>query len=162
MVAKNPTELGRNRPSLDPELGRRLKQVADSIGTQKDAATLAGVSVSQFARYIKGESEPSFLTIISLCKRANVNVLWLATGEGQMHASGARETAGDHISTLDTDLLEAIIRDLESALDEEGLELAAAKKAIVVTQLYEDAVAKSDAAGRPDASSMRRLLRLVS
>lgn len=42
---------------------------------------MSGVMVGKYA---SGESEPSRDKLIALAKAADVNVLWLATGEGEM------------------------------------------------------------------------------
>lgn len=46
----------------------------------------AGISPSAVRQYLSGKSVPTLDKLISVTKAANVNLLWLATGEGPKHS----------------------------------------------------------------------------
>lgn len=62
----------------------RMKVLVDVVGSAEKLARLSGMSARVIGKYISGETDPSRERLISLAKAADVNVLWLATGEGPM------------------------------------------------------------------------------
>lgn len=60
----------------------RLRHVADSFPTRREAASAAGISPDQLSRYLRGENQPSFQAMQKLCTAARISLTWLATGEG--------------------------------------------------------------------------------
>lgn len=70
-------------------LGSRLSLIANELGGLEKAAREASVSLAQFKRYIKGDNQPTFGSMVALAKSSNVSLEWLATGEGQMRPDDA-------------------------------------------------------------------------
>jgi hypothetical protein len=64
----------------------RLRHVADSFPTRRDAAGAAGISTDQLSRYLRGENQPTFQAMKKLCEAAHISLVWLATGDGGREA----------------------------------------------------------------------------
>lgn len=80
-------------PSSRLELGTRIKVVADSFGSRKNAAEALSVSTDQLARYIRGEGEPDILSAAEFCRRAKCSLMWLAYGAEEPSHHVAEERA---------------------------------------------------------------------
>jgi transcriptional regulator with XRE-family HTH domain len=78
---------------LSKKFVERLRVVADRLGTRREAADIAGVTVDAIIRYLRGENQPSFTAISKLCEAAGVSMQWLATGEGGVEANDSFETS---------------------------------------------------------------------
>lgn len=65
-------------------LGDRVKLLIQKVGSAEKLSRLSGMSARVIGQYAAGSSEPTIGKVLSLAKAANVNVLWLATGEGPM------------------------------------------------------------------------------
>ena len=63
-------------------LVERIKQITEGV-SDRNFAQSAGLNPSTF-RSVKTGSSPTLETLLSICRAANVNVGWLATGEGPM------------------------------------------------------------------------------
>ena len=63
-------------------LVERIKQITEGM-SDRNFAQSAGLNPSTF-RSVKTGSSPTLETLLSICRAANVNVGWLATGEGPM------------------------------------------------------------------------------
>jgi transcriptional regulator with XRE-family HTH domain len=76
---------------------QRLRHIADTFPTRRDAAAAAGISTDQLTRYLRGENQPTFQAMQKLCLAAGMSLLWLASG------SGGREAQNDnsYLSTAD-------------------------------------------------------------
>ncbi len=64
----------------------RLRIVIDRLGTRKEAADIAGVSLDAIIRYLRGENQPSFMAISRISESAGISMHWLFNGEGPMEA----------------------------------------------------------------------------
>lgn len=60
----------------------RLRVVADRLGTRREAAEIAGVTLDAIIRHLRGDNQPSFQSVSRLCEAAGVSMHWLATGDG--------------------------------------------------------------------------------
>ena len=58
-------------------------------GNVSELARQAGIAPPSAQRWIDGESDPKMSNLLRLADATNVNLLWLATGQGPMFASGA-------------------------------------------------------------------------
>lgn len=76
---------------------QRIGDVVELLGTPNAAAKKAGVTASSIARWLKGEADPSRTNLIRLAEAANVNIAWLATGEGDKFR-GIEKGASSNIS----------------------------------------------------------------
>jgi transcriptional regulator with XRE-family HTH domain len=66
------------------KLGERIAKVADIVGGKRALAEKANVKESQLYRYIKGINIPSVHVVVEIAEAGDVDVSWLATGEGPM------------------------------------------------------------------------------
>ena len=58
-------------------------------GNVSELARQAGIAPPSAQRWIDGESDPKMSNLLRLADATNVNLLWMATGQGPMFASGA-------------------------------------------------------------------------
>jgi len=75
----------------------RLRVVADRLGTRREAAEIAGVTLDAIIRHLRGDNQPSFQSVSRLCEAAGISMHWLATGEGPEELTdveAANESAG--------------------------------------------------------------------
>lgn len=70
------------------EVGRRIDEACQIIGTRTKAAKVAHLSTDQLLRIIRGESVPNFFSIQAIAKAAGVSMTWIAEGTGTMLAAG--------------------------------------------------------------------------
>ena len=72
------------------EFADRMAKILDIFnGNVSELARQAGIAPPSAQRWIDGESDPKMSNLLRLADAANVNLLWLATGQGPMFASGA-------------------------------------------------------------------------
>lgn len=112
-------------------LGRRIRQVAERVGSVEEAADAAGLSRAQLGRIYAGISAPSLLSIARLAAAARVRLEWVVTGDGHAdltHAEGERIDKDAYIETL-----EAKVARLEAE--------AAALKADIVVRVSAPSIA---------------------
>lgn len=62
------------------ELGKRIAEVAISVGGKKALSKQASISESQLYRYISGQSQPTALPLAAIAQAGRVNLDWLITG----------------------------------------------------------------------------------
>jgi hypothetical protein len=74
--------LGLMKPN-EEKFHERLRLVIDALGTRREAAEIAGVSLDAVVRYLRGENQPGFLIVGRLCEAAKMSMHWLATGQGK-------------------------------------------------------------------------------
>jgi transcriptional regulator with XRE-family HTH domain len=61
----------------------RISELINEAGGYAEFARSCGVSESVARKWSKGGSDPSRLNLIAIAKARNVNLLWLAMGEGE-------------------------------------------------------------------------------
>jgi hypothetical protein len=79
-------------------LANRLREVAEAVGTQAEAARLAGVSLTQMQNYLAARSEPRTETLARLAVSSGFSLEWLISGSGPKRSSEASDggtTVGD-------------------------------------------------------------------
>ena len=75
----------------------RLRVVADRLGTRREAAEIAGVTLDAIIRHLRGDNQPTFQSISRLCEAAGISMHWLATGDGPQELAefvAANESSG--------------------------------------------------------------------
>lgn len=91
------TELTENGSEPVPNpgngIGTRISEIARMLGGRKKAASVAGVAVSTFHRWIAGDSVPAFDSIAKLAAVAGVSLDWVASGDDGRAAYTVTETA---------------------------------------------------------------------
>lgn len=153
-------ESRRDLPSSRVELGRRIRQTAERIGTQAQAAAAAGISLSQLKRYISGESEAAVGAIGELAKAAGVSLHWLVYGENSPDMNPSKA-----LQAVDEELLTACLEGVEEHLEERGLYLPPAKKALLCKELYAMVLEEQRESGqdvKPKEELIARFIRLAS
>lgn len=148
----------------------RLKIIVDQVGNASRLGKLAGISYKSISGYLAGSNDPSRERLVAIAKAANVNLLWLATGEGPMRSGDTPDPAQPQEkaesaeersqSPVDMELLTDIIRALENALAQTGRTLAPNKKAEVIAILYE--LEQRKGSQEDSTQTVERILRLVS
>lgn len=73
-------------PAAREAFAERLRLVVAAIGTQAEAAEVAGVSLAQLKNYLSGTSAPGFIAVGRLAVRAHIRLEWILTGEGSKEA----------------------------------------------------------------------------
>lgn len=64
-----------------------MQEIVDLVGNSSELARRANVSRTAVEKWRKGMSEPSRDNLIALANAANVSVLWIVTGQGEMLSS---------------------------------------------------------------------------
>lgn len=93
---------GDDASQFDTGLGSRISAVLDLYETRSKAAEIAGISTDQLAKYVKGEAQPRWDTLVRLAYARDVSLDWLATGRGEMRLGLAAPAAV--VRPLGTDL----------------------------------------------------------
>jgi len=135
------------------ELGRRINKVILLFRTKKEAAKVAGVTTEQVRSYTNGNSKPPFEVLARLAIVKNVNLNWLATGEGEMM------TIPPGVTGLDEDLLQTVVEKIEVFLYERNLSWPPDKKARVIVAGYDMMLPDSGSRESKDFGALSRLLK---
>lgn len=152
------TEGGQDGPGSDEELGHRLSEVIQLIGTLQKASDIAGVTAEQFARWRDGKAKMPLKAAARVCAASGRSLDWLAFG--RVSNVPAAQPAPEPGEPVDLDAMEAVIEAVsrELALQEKRLDPGDFGK--LCRLVYE---ATRD---KPDAEARRALtksaLRLVS
>ncbi len=128
--------MGRTKFGL--QFGMRLKKAREQKNiTRKAIANRVGVHTNTYGLYERGNRVPDAIMIRTICDILQVNYIWLFTGEGPMHMP-------DNSIGLEPELLEKIIFKVEEHLKNSKMILSAAKKAEIISILYEEALEKEE------------------
>lgn len=127
-------------PIHNGTIGTRIEQVAGMVGGKRALSNAIGVTEAQIYRYINGKNLPSVNVIVDMARAAGVNLLWLATGEGQMKGSEpeVRRIRSDDRGLV-PELLSASMQAVELAFGEHYHQIAAEERADLVLRLYSTA-----------------------
>ena len=93
--AKSPS----SRSSQPDALGRtegfsdRVLMLAQNVGGIMELAKRSNLSHQVVRKYVRGVSDPSRERLVALARAGNVQLEWLATGEGEMAAQGVTDQA---------------------------------------------------------------------
>ncbi|CCQ74632.1 helix-turn-helix domain-containing protein [Magnetospira sp. QH-2] len=139
-------------------LSGRLERLVSLAGSQARAAAAAGVSLSQFKRYLGGESQPGFRAMVRLAHATGVRLDWLAMGQGAIMAEAPTDPP------LDQGLMEIVIVECERFLQARGLGLEPSAKGILMLAVYRMALRAREGGADPasvlDADTLNDLVRL--
>lgn len=132
-------------------------RLANVIGKRsvRSFARSAGVSDTFLRQCLAGRTEPTRTKLIAIARAGDTTVEWLATGRGP-HGFAA-EPERTPAPSLNRPLLESIIEVTESVLEESDHSLTPAKKAHLVSALYE----MYEGSERP-AISRETILKLIA
>lgn len=130
------------------DIGARLREERERLGfNQTNFSALGKAAKRAQVRYEAGERSPD-LEYLAGVAEAGVDVLYIVTGD--------RKTAAP--STFNPALLRDVVEGAEVALRSKRTKLAPAKKAELITLLYE----YFKGAGAVDRAAVDRFLRLVA
>ena len=119
-------------------IGLRMKKAREVAGkTQTDLATFFKIHRNTYTNYERAKRLPDILFLLKFCDTLNLNPTWLLTGQGPMQMP-------DNPAGVETKLLEKLIAKVEEHLDESDYVLSPAKKAEIISILYEEAIERDD------------------
>ena len=122
------------RKKTNTELFERLRALRKAWRlTQKKMAARAGIAVSTYQYYERGERDISSKSLY-LLSTYGASAEWLLTGEGEMFQNQIDE---DVSFKVDHYLLQQVIEAVEEILAEYNLNLPASKKARLLRVLYQ-------------------------
>lgn len=125
--------------SFPAELGTRLGQVVALFRYKKDAADVCGVTAEQLKRYLRGKNAAPFEVLAKLAAAKNINLNWLATGQGDMF--GPAPTRPD---AVDEELLGRISDGISKVYKDENARLAPIDQGRLAGQILNKLVAAYD------------------
>ncbi|MDG4560564.1 MAG: helix-turn-helix transcriptional regulator [Candidatus Competibacter sp.] len=129
--------LGNESDDENDEFKKRLKEAIPDKSARAFALR-AGLSPSGVRQYLNGENLPTLDKLRVLAKTANVNLLWLATGEGPKHPQtrGSPDSVQEKSADYVCDAQKGWIRKAVEAVEIIGKDAPAARKAVAVEQVY--------------------------
>lgn len=113
MTKEQVTEKRNTLPIQASGIGRRIKEVADTFDTRKQAASVAGVTTDTLQRWFKEDASPGFESIARLAMEAGYYLEWIMTGNGS-------KTRGDE-NTYNPDIKAEVANGIMEAMAEEKL-----------------------------------------
>lgn len=66
----------------ESSFGARVKEIIRMVGSAERLARIAGMSARSIGQYAAGTSDPTRSKLVALAAAADINLLWLVTGEG--------------------------------------------------------------------------------
>lgn len=128
------------RPSLTPELGHKVGRFKDRLKTITDGDSLrgfgrkTGISEGALRHYLNGDSFPDLDRLAAIAEIANVNLEWLATGEGPMRGEriGVSEPCARYDAGVDVGMLAAAL----AAVELSRMDLPTERKVNLVAAIY--------------------------
>ena len=84
-----------NSESSDATFKERMRICANRAGNAASLSKKSGISSATMSDYINGKSDPSRSRLIDIAKSANVDISWLATGEGKQNRGMSEAKNGD-------------------------------------------------------------------
>jgi len=146
--------------SAEGELGSRLRQIRGARSRQVFGAQL-GVHRNTVERYEKGGRPPDAGYLRQVIERnPEWRFEWLLTGQAPQKATAANraEQRAARYDAIDDEMLTAVIEAVEEFLVEQKLRIAAGKKAMLISTLYEDARTK----GEVSRATVLKLVKLAA
>lgn len=147
-----PKETRTLRPSLPPELGRKVGHFQERLKgilkgkSVRDFGRKAGISEGAIRHYLNGDSFPDLDRLASIAHNAGVNLLWLATGEGPKQGE-TMTCAGDALDE------EALARALE-VVEEVGAGVPLGKRARLLKLAYTLYIRSGSALDQPSLKAL--------
>jgi len=85
---------------MNDDLAARIRLCADLAGSGDELARLTAIPRRTLEYYLTGQSEPKVARCVDIAKAAGVNIGWLASGEGAMHADQAIAIGGEEFDLV--------------------------------------------------------------
>ena len=80
---------------MSEDLAARIRKCADIAGSGDELSRLTAIPRRTLEYYLTGEREPKVARCVDIAKAVGVDIGWLASGEGQIHAKAAEVPADD-------------------------------------------------------------------
>lgn len=141
--------------SIRREIGERLKQARKiRRRSQRGFADDVGMPLPSYRDYEGGKRVPGGEALRRFA-RSGIDMHWLLTGEAMAHEAPGEYRPRTEIHHLATARLREIIAAVETALEETGRRLPAARKADLIVALYE---LYAESGTPPAPTAVKRLL----
>ncbi len=117
MFAKNRTlqsNIATEADSLDlSDLKDRIKLVARLQGGNSALARIVDSAESTVRKWIKGESEPKYNSLVAIATAANISLEWLMSGKGEVRVQSANSKTSNLFNEKSTPLEKYLERGFE-------------------------------------------------
>lgn len=151
-------------------LSTRIKSCADLYNGRKEAAAAAGVSQDMLSRYMRGDSQPSFVTVAGLCAPVGINLNWVYDGVSPKFIadieSHVQEESGKYDTqepaSINLELLEVCSGVVSELMKEFDYNVPEHKRIRLVGILYEYQRLEDAETGESCRTQAKQLLSLVS
>lgn len=110
-----------------PGIGARLKAAA-AVGGGDALARITGIPRRTLGNYFSETSEPKISALVRIAEACDVEIGWLATGQGSKHFEPEL--------SLDELLLERVVAEVDAAILEKEILLSPEKKAAIIAEVY--------------------------
>jgi DNA-binding phage protein len=141
--------------TMDTGFVERMQRCAERVGSVNALARKADLSQSGIRRYFSG-GEPTRKVLIAIASAAEVDFLWLATGEGSMLGGMDGALRNSVLPKLNAEALRLAIETVEEALSEADRAVPSDRKAEMVSAAYE---LFTDGEGKIEKSAVLRLVK---
>ena len=108
----------------DNPFSNRIKKIIELTGSAEKLANISGMSSRVIGKYLAGKSDPTRKKLIALADAAQVNIEWLATGDGPIK------------ERFNLELLVLIIGALDHLETSLGVKMKFVEKSIVIIYTY--------------------------
>ncbi|PTU03797.1 c repressor [Pseudomonas sp. HMWF031] len=82
---------------MPENLAERIRECASIVGNGDELARKASIPRSTLESYMTGDSEPKASRLVAIAKSAQVDIGWLASGEGSKHPDAALESTQEEL-----------------------------------------------------------------
>jgi transcriptional regulator with XRE-family HTH domain len=131
-------------------LGKRIREMVEVVGSNAEAAAVAGISVDQLSRLTAGTSSPSFLAVGRLAERTGFSLNWVMSGRGPRYAASAAKAT-------DPELLGRVVDAIARVYREEKVNLPDVELGRLAGEEYDAIVAATE-----DADERTTMVKLVA
>ena len=137
-----------NSLQFTEQFSERLLPLIDAYENASEVAREVGVTEGTIRKWKNGASLPKIRDAVFLAKALNVNLLWLATGEGPKHPQtrGSPDSVQEKSADYVCEPQKGWIRKAVEAVERMRPDAPADRKAVAVEQVYERLVQTDGAA----------------
>jgi transcriptional regulator with XRE-family HTH domain len=141
------------------EIGSRIRQIRKEQNLNQVAlGNKLGLSAQAISKYENGESDAGAITLSKIATIGGVSLDWLLTGVESIQQGSSQPIVSE--GQTDTELWQAVIETVEEHLQGNDQQLAPAKKAELITTLYEMFAEEEEK--QVDKKTVAKLIRLAS
>jgi transcriptional regulator with XRE-family HTH domain len=128
---------------VDLAFAERMNILIEMAGGPSEAARKSGLSRRVIDKYRNGESDPSRSRLVRLAAAADVDLQWLATGEGKMRPVPPVPAEGTSFAapTIDGALMGRVLEGILMIYKEENARISPRDQGALASTLYGELVA---------------------